>query len=55
MNPTEQIESIKRELNEAYAIRAQADEKIAALRNVLQGAALGVELQKQAAPAVDQQ
>lgn len=47
-NPAQQIETIKRELTEAYAIRAQADEKILALRNVLQGAGLGVELQKQA-------
>lgn len=51
MTPVEQIETIKRELNEAFAVRAQADEKIAALRNVLQGAALGIELQKQANPA----
>lgn len=42
----QQFEQIKKELNEALALRAQVDEKILALRNVLQGAALGVELQK---------
>lgn len=56
MNAQQQFEQVKRELDSALAIRAQADEKIAALRNVLQGAALGVELQKLAAaeaPAVE--
>jgi hypothetical protein len=51
----QQYEQLKRELTEALALRAQCDEKITALRNVLQGAGLGVELQKaataEAAPA----
>lgn len=51
MTPAEQIATYQRELTEAYALRAQADERITALRNTLQGAALGVELQKQATPA----
>lgn len=50
-SPTEAVEAIKRELIEAYAARAQADEKIAAIRNVLAGVGLGVEVQKQAPPA----
>lgn len=45
----QQYEQIRKELTEALAARAQIDEKIVGLRNVLQGAALGVELQKAAA------
>lgn len=48
MSAKQNLESIQKQLQEALAQRALIDEKILSLRNVMQGAGLGVELEKEA-------
>lgn len=46
---TQQFEQLQKQLLEAYVQREAADEKIKAIRNVIAGVGLGVEIQKEAA------
>jgi len=51
MNHTQRLESIQKELTEALAQKALLDEKIVALRNLVQGISFGAEMAKAAAAA----
>jgi hypothetical protein len=51
--PAQTAAELQKELTEALAQRAMIDEKVLALRNALQGVALGIEIQKAVAAEVN--